>query len=63
MDISTLRALSTLFVALSFIILCVWVFSPRLKKRFKDDAKIPFLDDGIDNGKQAQVDVREHKGK
>jgi cytochrome c oxidase cbb3-type subunit 4 len=24
---------------------CIWAFSPRLKKRFEEDAKLPFADE------------------
>lgn len=45
MDVGTLGAISTVLVTLAFIGVCYWAFSPRRKKRFEEDAKLPFADD------------------
>jgi cytochrome c oxidase cbb3-type subunit IV len=45
MDIGTLGAISTVLVTIAFFGVCFWAFSPKLKKRFEDDAKLPFADD------------------
>ena len=45
MDVGTLGAISTVLVTLAFFGICFWAFSPKLKKRFDDDAKLPFADD------------------
>ena len=45
MNVSTLGAISTVLVTIAFFGVCFWAFSPKLKKRFEDDAKLPFADD------------------
>jgi cytochrome c oxidase cbb3-type subunit IV len=48
MDVGTLGAISTVLVTIAFLGVCFWAFSPKLKKRFEEDAKLPFADE-IDN--------------
>ncbi|RZA07195.1 MAG: cbb3-type cytochrome c oxidase subunit 3 [Moraxellaceae bacterium] len=48
MDHGTLGAISTVLVTLAFFGICFWAFSPKLKKRFEEDAKLPFADDELD---------------
>lgn len=45
MDAGTHGAISAVLVTLAFFGVCIWAFSPKLKKRFEDDAKLPFADD------------------
>lgn len=45
MDVGTLGAISTVLVTLAFFGVCFWAFSPKLKKRFEEDAKLPFADE------------------
>lgn len=45
MDTGTLGAISTVLVTIAFFGVCFWAFSPKLKKRFEEDAKLPFADD------------------
>lgn len=45
MDINTLRALSTVLVALAFLGICWWAFSPRRRQRFNEAANLPFADE------------------
>jgi len=45
MDVGTLGAISTVLVTIAFFGVCFWAFSPKLKKRFEDDAKLPFADE------------------
>lgn len=52
MNVGTLGAISTVLVTIAFFGVCYWAFSPKLKKRFEEDAKLPFADDEIEN-KQA----------
>ena len=47
MDSGTLGAISTVLVTIAFFAICFWAFSPKLKKRFEEDAKLPFADDPI----------------
>jgi len=52
MNVGTLGAISTVLVTIAFFGVCYWAFSPKLKKRFEEDAKLPFADDEFEN-KQA----------
>jgi cytochrome c oxidase cbb3-type subunit 4 len=45
MDVGTLGAISTVLVTIAFFVVCYWAFSPKLKKRFEEDAKLPFADE------------------
>ncbi|MBK8187241.1 MAG: cbb3-type cytochrome c oxidase subunit 3 [Cellvibrio sp.] len=45
MDQGTVGAISTVLVTIAFFGVCVWAFSPGLKKRFEEDAKLPFADE------------------
>ena len=45
MDINTLRALSTVLVAIAFVGICWWAFSPKRKKKFDEAAQLPFADE------------------
>lgn len=47
-DTSTLGAISTVLVMIAFFGVCWWAFSPKRKKRFEEDAKLPFADDAKD---------------
>ena len=48
MDTGTIGAISTVLVTIAFFGVCIWAFSPKLKKRFEEDAKLPFADDPQD---------------
>ncbi len=45
MDINFLRALSTLFIFLAFIGICVWAYSGKRKSAFEEAANLPFADE------------------
>ncbi len=45
MDQATLGAASTVLVAIAFTGVCWWAFAPSRKKRFEDDANLPFADE------------------
>lgn len=47
MDKGTLGAISTVLVTIAFFGVCFWAFSPKLKKRFEEDANLPFADDDL----------------
>lgn len=49
MDAGTLGSISTVLVAIAFVGVCYWAFSPKLKKRFDEDANLPFADELEDN--------------
>jgi cytochrome c oxidase cbb3-type subunit IV len=48
MDAGTVGAISTVLVTIAFFGVCFWAFSPKLKKRFEEDAKLPFADEPKD---------------
>ena len=45
MDINDLRGLSTVLIFVSFIGLCIWVYSSKRKKDFDEAANLPFADE------------------
>ncbi len=45
MNEGTLGAISTVLVAITFLGICIWAFSPGLRKRFEEDARLPFADE------------------
>jgi cytochrome c oxidase cbb3-type subunit 4 len=45
MDINDLRGLSTLFLMISFIGLCIWAYSGKRKTTFDEAANLPFADE------------------
>ena len=49
MDINILRQISVVLGALAFLGICWWAFSPKRKKRFEEDAKLPFADEEQDS--------------
>jgi len=45
MELDLLRALITPATMLAFLAVCVWAYSSKNKKRFEEDADLPFADD------------------
>ena len=45
MDINDLRGLSTAFLLVAFIGLCIWAYSKHRSKAFDEAAQLPFADD------------------
>lgn len=45
MDINTFRALSTVLVAIAFIGICWWAFSPKRREKFRQASELPFADE------------------
>ncbi|WP_226667327.1 cbb3-type cytochrome oxidase subunit 3 [Microbulbifer aggregans] len=45
MDINVLRQIGVVLGAIAFLAICWWAFSPKRKKRFEEDAKLPFADE------------------
>ncbi|WP_105104464.1 cbb3-type cytochrome oxidase subunit 3 [Microbulbifer pacificus] len=45
MDINILRQIGVVLGAVAFLAICWWAFSPKRKKRFEEDAKLPFADE------------------
>jgi cytochrome c oxidase cbb3-type subunit 4 len=46
MDLEAIRGLGTAFLLCAYLALCVWAFLPRNRRRFEEDARLPFRDDG-----------------
>jgi cytochrome c oxidase cbb3-type subunit 4 len=63
MNVGTLGAISTVLVTIAFFGVCYWAFSPKLKKRFEEDAKLPFADDQIENKKTDHQSDDEKEGR
>ena len=57
MDINDLRGLSTLFLMITFIGLCIWAYSGKRKKTFDEAANLPFADEEL-NRRTMQEEVR-----
>ena len=47
MDINDLRGLSTLFLMVTFIGLCIWAYSSKRKTTFDEAANLPFADEEL----------------
>ncbi|SDJ81626.1 cbb3-type cytochrome oxidase subunit 3 [Microbulbifer yueqingensis] len=45
MDI--LRQIAVVLGAVAFLAVCWWAFSPKRRKRFEEDAKLPFADEEL----------------
>lgn len=61
MDTGTLGAISTVLVTIAFFGVCFWAFSPKLKKRFEEDAKLPFADDELNTKQPDNKQTDDHK--
>lgn len=59
MDAGTVGAISTVLVTIAFFGVCFWAFSPKLKKRFEEDAKLPFADE--DEQKPAEPQAKDNQ--
>ena len=49
-DMETLRGLGTLFLMTAFLALCVWAYWPAKRRRFEEDALLPFREDELERG-------------
>lgn len=47
-DMETLRGLGTLFLMIAFLGLCAWAFWPGNRRRFEEDALLPFREDELE---------------
>jgi cytochrome c oxidase cbb3-type subunit 4 len=60
MDINDLRGISTLFLMISFIGLCIWAYSSKRKKTFDEAADLPFADaDAELNQRTVQEEIQD----
>jgi cytochrome c oxidase cbb3-type subunit 4 len=48
MDAEVIRGIGTLVLMLAFLALCWWAYSPANRRRFEEDARLPFRDDADD---------------
>lgn len=49
MEVSNLRGLSVVFMFIAFMGICWWAYAPSRKKRFEEDANLPFADGEDEN--------------
>ena len=54
MDIDILRQIGVVLGSIAFLAICWWAFSPKRKKRFEEDAKLPFADEQQTSDKAAR---------
>ena len=54
MDINTFRALSTVLVAIAFMGICWWAFSPKRREKFRQASELPFADEKKNVGKNTE---------
>lgn len=45
MDKADLQALATVFTTVAFLIVVIWAYSSKNKKRFEEAANLPFADE------------------
>jgi cytochrome c oxidase cbb3-type subunit 4 len=45
LSIDILRQIAVVLGSIAFLAVCWWAFSPKRKKRFEEDAKLPFADE------------------
>lgn len=62
MDINTLRSVATVLVAVAFVAVCWWAFSPSRRKRFDEAAQLPFADEPKEQSEDSAADQTKHKG-
>ncbi|MFS1524834.1 cbb3-type cytochrome oxidase subunit 3 [Microbulbifer sp. 2304DJ12-6] len=55
MTIETLREIGLVLGSVAFLAICWWAFSPKRKKRFEEDAKLPFADEAQQADKDAST--------
>lgn len=54
MNMNLWRGIFTVIALMAFIGLCIWVYAPKNRQRFKQDGNIPFADQ--ENSKESQHD-------
>lgn len=57
MDIIDIKSYSLVITFLAFIGVGWWAFSPSRKKRFEEDAKLPFAEDDYINARKEHSDA------
>jgi cytochrome c oxidase cbb3-type subunit IV len=60
MDINDLRGLSTAFLLVAFIGLCVWAYSRKRKKEFDEAANLPFADEDDEMNQRTEREERQN---
>ena len=61
MDMTDLRGIATVLCALAFAAVVWWAYGPSRKKRFEEDAKMPFAEDNDDSSINEVDDDREER--
>lgn len=51
MDLGVVRGIGTVVLLVSFVVLIVWAWSPRQRRRFDEASRLPFLGDDSPAGK------------
>ncbi len=59
MDINDLRGLSTALLMVTFLGMCVWVYSKKRKKSFDEAANLPFADEELNQRTMQEEDKNE----
>ena len=59
MDINDLRGLSTAFLMVTFLGLCIWAYSSKRKKTFDEAANLPFADEELNQRTMQELDKEE----
>ncbi|WP_237054721.1 cbb3-type cytochrome oxidase subunit 3 [Microbulbifer sediminum] len=57
MDI--LRQIAVVLGAVAFLAVCWWAFSPKRRKRFEEDAKLPFADEELSQRSAEAADEKD----
>jgi cytochrome c oxidase cbb3-type subunit 4 len=58
-DINDLRGLSTAFLMVTFLGLCIWAYSSKRKKTFDEAANLPFADEELNQRTMREQDQEE----
>ncbi|MAS23803.1 MAG: CcoQ/FixQ family Cbb3-type cytochrome c oxidase assembly chaperone [Oceanospirillaceae bacterium] len=56
MDINDVRGLGSVFALIAFSAIIWWAYGSSRRKRFEDDAHIPFRDEDHENGPHGDKD-------
>ena len=62
-DINDVRGLSTVFLMIAFIGLCLWAYSRKRKKSFDEAANLPFAEQDADLNRRTVKTVEEEEQK
>ncbi|MFC6980433.1 cbb3-type cytochrome oxidase subunit 3 [Microbulbifer taiwanensis] len=60
--IDILRQIAVVLGALAFLGVCWWAFFPKRKKRFEEDARLPFEDEELSEKSAENASKKQEKG-